>query len=754
MRILKKSRQSNYLMRIMKTILMISMVPIIMLGIVSYSHSSNVVQENVLKVNEQLLVQTRMRFEQTLEIVYNYYVLLGNKEVITENLDRPLDYKDVDRILDIQTKLMEVQNIQSIVKNASLVNMKNDWVVSNENFSQDLSPEYRAYVQKGLNNSRSIFWQYDPENTDRISLFIKVPYNVTKHEGAMIVDCQYQEIKKFFTSNSEHEMLVLDETGHIVFSDNRQLLGKEGREYFEQDDLDKMTQERGYLTAFFGDEAFKVLYEKSGYNGWTYLMLYSIDELTNEVTPIRLLTVGIVLSLLVIIVILSIFGSKKLYSPVKDIYHSIQQIDESQARESMDEMMYIGREIHSMIGRQEKMQQRLDRQIRQIEELFMLKLIKGELKEEQILQRARHIGKFLDYTFYSVMTLQIEHYGDSEGRVQDEEIRLLLLYNSLLEYLEQEPYLTPIIRDGVCVLLLDGHNEEAQQFKESSFAVAYSLQQKIQERLDFEIIIGLSNRYINPELVQVAYKESLEALMCKDVKNNTILFYEEVQPGKVIRVIYPKNLEDELIQVIKRGESHQAEIILDQMIEQIFNSYVGYNEHKVYVNRLLIALVNQLQDSGISVQNVFDKTDNVLEEIISLTHKEEIKGWFKTKLIQPMVPLLKQQRTSANYVLIQEIIQMIEQEYDKDISLEICADRLNYHPSYIWKVMKQELNTSFTDYLMNYRLEQAKRMLINTDETIKGISEKLRYTNAQNFIRYFKKLEGMTPGQYRKKFQV
>ncbi len=754
MRLLRRNKQSNYLMQIMKTILIISMVPIIMLGIVSYSHSSKVVQENVLKVNEQLLVQTRMRFEQTLEIVYNYYVLLGNKEVITENLEKPLNYTDVDTILDIQTKLMEVQNIQSIVKNASLVNLKEDWVVSNENFSRELSPEYRAYVQGGMNNPRSIFWQYDPENTDRISLFIKVPYNATKYEGAMIVECQYQEIKKFFMSNSEHEMLVLDERGHIVFSEDRNLLGKEGKEYFKQDDLDQMTNERGYLTAFFEDEAFKVLYERSDYNGWTYLMLYSIDELTNEVTPIRLLTVGIVVSLLIIIVILSIFGSKKLYSPVKDIYHSIQQIDESEGTGTMDEMLYIGREINSMIGRQEKMQQRLDRQIRQIEELFMLKLVKGELKEDQISQRGTNIGKFIHYTFYSVMTLQIDHQSESEGRVQDEDIRLLLLYNSLLEYLENEPFLTPIIHDGVCVLLLEGKNTETQDFKEWSFRVAYELQTKIQERLDFEIIIGLSNRYMNPELVQVAYKESLEALMCKDVKNNTILFYEEVQPGKVIRVIYPKNLEDELIQSIKRGERQQADDILDQMIEQIFNSYVGYNEHKVYVNRLLIALVNQLQDSGISVQNVFDKTDNVLEEIISLTHKEEIKGWFKTKLIKPMVPLLKKQRTSANYVLIQEIIQMIEQEYDKDISLEMCADRLNYHPSYIWKVMKQELDMSFTDYLMNYRLEQAKKLLVNSNETIKGISEKLRYTNAQNFIRYFKKLEGMTPGQYRKKYQV
>jgi len=43
----------------------------------------------------------------------------------------------------------------------------------------------------------------------------------------------------------------------------------------------------------------------------------------------------------------------------------------------------------------------------------------------------------------------------------------------------------------------------------------------------------------------------------------------------------------------------------------------------------------------------------------------------------------------------------------------------------------------------------AKKWLEETDMPIKDIAAKLRYNNSQNFIRSFRKQEGMTPGQYR-----
>jgi AraC-like DNA-binding protein len=59
------------------------------------------------------------------------------------------------------------------------------------------------------------------------------------------------------------------------------------------------------------------------------------------------------------------------------------------------------------------------------------------------------------------------------------------------------------------------------------------------------------------------------------------------------------------------------------------------------------------------------------------------------------------------------------------------------------------MNISFSEYVSSYRHHMAKNWLAETEMPVKEISEKLKYKNSQNFIRSFKKLEGITPGKYR-----
>lgn len=111
--------------------------------------------------------------------------------------------------------------------------------------------------------------------------------------------------------------------------------------------------------------------------------------------------------------------------------------------------------------------------------------------------------------------------------------------------------------------------------------------------------------------------------------------------------------------------------------------------------------------------------------------------------------LEEESRETRSKTIVREIIQMVHEEYDTDLTLEKCAGRLNLHANYIWRLMRSEMNTTFREYLSQYRLKMAKRWLEETDMPIGEIAEKLTYNNAANFIRYFKKLEGVTPGQYR-----
>ncbi|MCD8379994.1 MAG: helix-turn-helix transcriptional regulator [Lachnospiraceae bacterium] len=52
--------------------------------------------------------------------------------------------------------------------------------------------------------------------------------------------------------------------------------------------------------------------------------------------------------------------------------------------------------------------------------------------------------------------------------------------------------------------------------------------------------------------------------------------------------------------------------------------------------------------------------------------------------------------------------------------------------------------------MVEYKLDEAKRLLSQTNLTVAEIAARLGYNNAQNFIRFFSKMTGVTPGKFRK----
>lgn len=112
---------------------------------------------------------------------------------------------------------------------------------------------------------------------------------------------------------------------------------------------------------------------------------------------------------------------------------------------------------------------------------------------------------------------------------------------------------------------------------------------------------------------------------------------------------------------------------------------------------------------------------------------------------------MKDKNMEHQHDLSKEVIAMIQQRFDTDITLEQCAQELHCHPMYLWQLFKEQTNQTFSQYLENYRFYMAKKWLIETAKSVSEIADLLRYSNAQNFIRSFKKKTGMTPGKYRER---
>lgn len=100
---------------------------------------------------------------------------------------------------------------------------------------------------------------------------------------------------------------------------------------------------------------------------------------------------------------------------------------------------------------------------------------------------------------------------------------------------------------------------------------------------------------------------------------------------------------------------------------------------------------------------------------------------------------------------IDSILAYIQQHYTEPVfSLQMVANAFDVSPSYLSAFFKDNYQTKMLDYCTLLRLEKAQELLLSTDLTLSEISRCVGYYNTSSFIRRFKQVLGVTPGEYKK----
>ena len=102
--------------------------------------------------------------------------------------------------------------------------------------------------------------------------------------------------------------------------------------------------------------------------------------------------------------------------------------------------------------------------------------------------------------------------------------------------------------------------------------------------------------------------------------------------------------------------------------------------------------------------------------------------------------------------LLEAALKMIHTQWNQSISLSETAARLYVSESYISRVFKKYLGTTFTRYLVDLRLSHAVNDLEGTD-SVTEIAYRNGFKSDNSFIDFFKKAYGCTPGKYRQQLK-
>ena len=102
--------------------------------------------------------------------------------------------------------------------------------------------------------------------------------------------------------------------------------------------------------------------------------------------------------------------------------------------------------------------------------------------------------------------------------------------------------------------------------------------------------------------------------------------------------------------------------------------------------------------------------------------------------------------------MIDNVITDIRDHYMEDISLTSLSAKYNISMGHLSKMIKENLQVNFSDYIASLRIQRAKELLRDDSLSIQEISEIVGYNDYFYFTKVFKKVEGISPSKYRKEY--
>jgi len=101
--------------------------------------------------------------------------------------------------------------------------------------------------------------------------------------------------------------------------------------------------------------------------------------------------------------------------------------------------------------------------------------------------------------------------------------------------------------------------------------------------------------------------------------------------------------------------------------------------------------------------------------------------------------------------MVSEMKTYIEENFaNPDLSLKHLSDRFQISGKYASYLFKTEFDMKFVDFVTELRMKEAERLLVETDCPLQDIALQVGYANAITFGRVFKRISGITPGDYRR----
>ncbi|WP_165000872.1 AraC family transcriptional regulator [Xylanivirga thermophila] len=201
-----------------------------------------------------------------------------------------------------------------------------------------------------------------------------------------------------------------------------------------------------------------------------------------------------------------------------------------------------------------------------------------------------------------------------------------------------------------------------------------------------------------------------------------------------------------------------------KFINSQFNDFQRYKDvfDFTYLQPFLVTEENIKPKINISMESRLD-VENAMESMLK-EYKNRSRYYdhvIKAELLKLLAIMAREYYTScanteSGQIIekyrdnINDVIEYINQNFTKDIKLDDVCKLSAMSKSYFCYIFKNLTSKTFTEYLIDLRINEATDELVNTDLPITEICFKVGFNDVTHFCRTFKKIVGSTPGMYRR----
>ncbi|MCP1311586.1 helix-turn-helix domain-containing protein [Paenibacillus tyrfis] len=154
---------------------------------------------------------------------------------------------------------------------------------------------------------------------------------------------------------------------------------------------------------------------------------------------------------------------------------------------------------------------------------------------------------------------------------------------------------------------------------------------------------------------------------------------------------------------------------------------------------------------GLSIQNMFPH-DELQDTAAATRSLKQLRSW-AIRVVSTGIKYMSRHHQDISAV-VAKVQKFISDHLHEELNREDIANYVHLNPAYLSRLFKKETGLSLSEYMLKVRMDKAQKLLIESDRKISSVAEVTGYSHFSHFAKMFKRVTGISPQEYRKKFQI